>query len=302
MVQLQLQLDWKPNVQFAGILIAHHLNWYLDHGIELAIVPWRPYLNQVEILKQDGNWLVSTEDNLLIRGRAMGQPVKAIATMMQYSGLGWVALKSSGIRSIQDFVGKRVGIHGDGETGLRISLAYSGLKADQVEIVEVGYDYEDLLRKGEFDATQCLVMVEPFELAAAGLDLQVMPAYEWGYEVYSQVIGTTDRLIAEEPEALQKFLKVTFDGWRYAFANVEDTVQVVIDHYLKESTPDIQQQMLNALKPLFEGKLGLEKLGWMEALRWEKSIHYLQSYGLIDQPVTTDEMMTNQFMEKLYIQ
>jgi ABC-type nitrate/sulfonate/bicarbonate transport system substrate-binding protein len=82
--------------------------------------------------------------------------------------------------------GKRVGIHGDGETGLHITLQQFGLTPkEDVEIVEVGFDYADLLQSGEFAAVQCLVMVEPLELTAAGFDLQVMPAYEWGYEVYS---------------------------------------------------------------------------------------------------------------------
>lgn len=57
---------------------------------------------------------------LLIRARAAGEPVKAIGTMMQFSGIGWMALKSAGIRSVRDFKGKRVGIHGDGETALAI--------------------------------------------------------------------------------------------------------------------------------------------------------------------------------------
>jgi ABC-type nitrate/sulfonate/bicarbonate transport system substrate-binding protein len=93
MVPFLLQLDWKPNAQFAGILIAHYRNQYAEQGIDLKILPWQAYLNQVDVLKQEGNYIVSTEDNLLIRGRASGQPVRAIATMMQYSGLGWIALK-----------------------------------------------------------------------------------------------------------------------------------------------------------------------------------------------------------------
>jgi ABC-type nitrate/sulfonate/bicarbonate transport system substrate-binding protein len=92
MIPISLQLDWKPNAQFAGILVAHHLNQYAEQGIDLEIRPWRPYLNQVDVLQEEGNVIVSTEDNLLIRGRAAGQPVRAIATMMQYSGLSWMTL------------------------------------------------------------------------------------------------------------------------------------------------------------------------------------------------------------------
>ncbi|MBD3885393.1 ABC transporter substrate-binding protein [Phormidium tenue FACHB-886] len=300
MVSLSLQLDWKPNAQFAGILIAHHLNRYADQGIDLDIHPWQPYLNQVDILQQDGNYLVSTEDNLLIRGRVAGQPVKAIATMMQYSGLGWMALKSSKISSIADFKGKRVGIHGDGETGLNITLKQFGLTNRDVEVVEVGFDYADLLRSNEFDAVQCLVMVEPLELAAEGFDLHVMPAYEWGYEVYSQVIATTDRLIKAEPETLKQFLKITFEGWRYAFSHPKETAQIIVDKYLGESNSKMQEEIITALNPLFLGRVGMEKLGWMTTERWDKSIRYLEDYQIINRSLQAEDVMTNQFMEQLY--
>jgi NitT/TauT family transport system substrate-binding protein len=300
MVPFLLQLDWKPNAQFAGILIAHYLGHYAEQGIDLKILPWKPYLNQVDVLQQDGNYIVSTEDNLLIRGRASGQLVRAIATMMQYSGLGWIALKSSGIRSIADFKGKRVGIHGDGETGLKITLKQFGLTDQEVEIVEVGFNYADLLRSGEFDAMQCLVMVEPLELAAEGFDLQVMPAYEWGYEVYSQVIATTDHLINTQPEALKRFLEVTFEGWRYAFDQPQETAEVIVNQYLGESNPEMQQRIISALRPLFPGEVGMEKLGWMAAERWDKSIRYLEDYQIIDRSIPAEAVMTNQFMAEIY--
>jgi ABC-type nitrate/sulfonate/bicarbonate transport system substrate-binding protein len=71
--------------------------------------------------------IVSTEDNLLIRGVDRSIPIKAVGSMMQYSGLGWIALKSSGIPTLADLKGKPVGIHGDGETGQKISMAQFGL-------------------------------------------------------------------------------------------------------------------------------------------------------------------------------
>jgi len=300
MFPIQLQLDWKANAQFAGILMAHYLGWYTKCGIDLAIIPWQAYLNQVDVLKHNGNVIVSTEDNLLIRGHAAGQSVKAIAAMMQYSGIGWMALQSSGITQISDLIGKKVGIHGDGETAIRITLEHYGLSQQDVEIVEVGFDYPELLERGDYAAIQCLVAIEPLELAEAGFSLQVMPAYEWGYEVYSQVIATTDRLVTSEPNALKDFLKITFDGWRYAFVNPEEVANIVVSHYLSESTPNMQRKLIAALQPLFAGTVGMERLGWMDAVRWQKSIDYLKTYSLIDQLISAEDVMTNQFMEQIY--
>jgi ABC-type nitrate/sulfonate/bicarbonate transport system substrate-binding protein len=300
MLPIQLQLDWKPNAQFAGILVAHHFKWYEQQGIDLQIRPWEPYLNQVDVLKESGNVIISTEDNLLIRGRENGQPIKAIATMMQYSGIGWITLTSSNIHAISDFAGKRIGIHGDGETAIKITLEQFGLGVSDVEIVEIGYDYPQLLQSGEFDAIQCLVMVEPLELVDEGFDIQVIPAYKWGYEVYSQVIATSEQLIEAEPNRIQQFLQTTFDGWRYAFTHTQEAANIVVSQYLHESTSEMQENLIKALYPLFIGQLGPEKLGWMNAARWAKSIKYLIDYNVIQQAFKPEEIMTNYFMEQIY--
>lgn len=300
MIQIQLQLDWKPNAQFAGILFAHHSKWYANAGLDLDIIPWKPYLNQVEVLKADGNIIVSTEDNLLIQGCTSGQAIRAIATMMQYSGIGWMTQASSGIRDISDLKGKKVGIHGDGETALKISLEHYGISPSEVSIVEVGFEYPQLLNGQEFAALQCLVAIEPLELQDEGFDLHIMPAYKWGYEVYSQVLATSDRLIHSEAAAIQDFLGITFDGWRYAFSQPDEVASLIVSQYLRESSPPMQARLIQSLQPLFEGSVGLDKLGWMVPERWEKSMKYLESHGLIQQVLTPDQVMTNDFMAAIY--
>ncbi len=292
MIEIDLQLDWKPGAQFAGLLFAHHLGWYEQAGIHLRIHPWRPFLDPVTALEQEGNWVVITEDNLLLLAVDRGDPYRAIGSMMQYSGLGWIALSSSGIRALPDLKGKRIGIHGDGEAGLKISLAQVGLSPEDVEIVEIGYDYPQLLRSGDYDAVQTLVMVEPLELAHEGFDLVVMPAYEWGYQVYSEVIATTDRLIAAQPEILRHFLRVTFAGWREAFAQPLVASQVVVEHYLKESSPALQQEILLAIQPLVVGDVGLDQIGYMDAPRWAKSIQYLIDNQLLTGSLNPEQVMT----------
>lgn len=300
MIAIKLQLDWKPNAQFAGILLAHHLGWYREAGIELEIVPWQSHTNPVAALESPENMIVSTEDNLLIRARAAGRPVKAIGVMMQFSAIGWMVLKKSGIRQITDLRSKRLGIHGDGETVVDIVLARFGMNRRDLEVVEVGYDYADLLNSGAYDAVQCLVMVEPLEMEALGFDLHVLPAYNFGYQVYSQVIATTERLLAAEPETLARFLKITFNGWRRAFQEPQEAGQIIAAHYLPETKAELETRMIQAMQPVFEGKVGLTKLGWMEKERWEQSIAYLQEHQLIERPVSAEEVMTNSLMEVVY--
>ena len=297
-VKLRFQLDWKPNAQFAGVLLAHHWGWYARSDIDLDLLPWQPSTNPMEALESDENMLCSTEDNLHLIARAQGKSVKAIGAMMQFSGIGWMSLKTSHIQSITHLAGKRVGVHGDGITALKIALRHSGVHETDVEVVEAGYNAGELLATGEFDAMQCYVTAEPVYLQREGFDLNVIRAYESGYEVYAQVISTTNRLLANEPQALTRFLKATFDGWRHALTHPAEAAEVISKYYLPEASAAAEEEMLRASRAMIEGDLGLSKLGWMTAERWAKSIGYLTTHHLLDRPLRAEDVMTNSFMKQ----
>lgn len=300
MFSLALQLDWLPNAQFAGILYAQQEGWYRQAGLDLTILPWAPYTNQVDALASDQNLVISTEDNLLIRARSQGAPVKAIGVMMQFSGIGWMALTDSGIHTIPDLHGKRLGIHPDGEAAIQLALRQYGMAWSDLDIQEVGYDYADLLANGQVDAMQCLLMVEPLELEALGHQVNTIRGFDLGYQVYAQVLATTDRLIEQHGDELVRFLQVTFDGWRAAFANPARAAALVVADYLPDANPHLQERMLIAMQPIFTGTVGLERLGCMERERWIGSIDYLQQYHLLDRLVLPEEVMTNHLIEQAY--
>jgi ABC-type nitrate/sulfonate/bicarbonate transport system substrate-binding protein len=301
MEQFTLQLDWQPNAQFAGVIMAQEMGWYRNAGIDLRIVPWQPHTNPMDALAGDaGNVLASAEDNLHIIARAQGKPVVAIGAMIQFSGIGWMTLESAGIRSIRDLKGKRIGIHGDGLTALHVTLQQHGLTEADVEIVEVGFNYDALLSSGEYDAIQCFVIVEPRELAQKGFKLHSLPAHAWGYQVYSQVICVTERTLAQQRPALERFLKATFDGWRHAIAHPDEAAQMIVQRYLPDANAQAQAGMLADMTPHLIGDVGLDRLGTMQTERWDKSIAYLAGAGLIPAQLKAKEVMTNELMASVY--
>jgi len=300
MIHLKFQLDWLPNAQFAGIIYAHHLGWYEEVGINLEIIPWQAHTNQMDMLQSTENFVVSTEDNLLIRARAEGHPVKAISSMMQYSGIGWMSLKESGFSSLSDLRGKKLGIHPDGELAIKIALANQNMTSDDLSIEDVGFDYIDLLVNKKIDAMQCLIMVEPLEMLQMGYEVNIIQGSKLGYQVYAQVIGTTERLIEKYPEELVNFLRVTYAGWRQVFQEPSLTSEIIVKEYLRTSEIDLQAKMIIAMQPLFEGNIGFEKMGCMDTDRWMKSISYLVKNKMVVKAPNVEEVMTTDLMRRVY--
>lgn len=300
MKTLTLQLDWKPNAQFAGILVAHHRHWYARQGISLSILPGDMMANPVDALQQRGNIIVSADDQLLIKARAAGQPIKAIAAMLQFSAFGWLVLQSSTITTMDNLRGKRVGVHGDGQLALEIALAHFGMSRDDVEVIHLDFDYIEMLRNGKCDAIQGFVITEPFELEAAGLAVRALPAYEWSYRAYAQVLMASESLIADQADMLVQFLRITFDGWRLVLTNPEQAANIVATHYLTDSTPALELKILQALQPFLTGEVGINRLGWMDAERWAQSIGYLAALNLVNPNLSPEEVMTDQLITASY--
>lgn len=297
---LRLQLDWKPNAQFAGVLIAQHLGWYRQAEIALTVTPWEVNTDAIVALATSDPVVASTEDNILIRARAEGRPIKAIGTMLQHSGIGWMSLAGSGIDDPADLSGRTIGIHGDGELALDVVLAGAGLTKADVRTMEIGYDYGELLQGRVCDAAQCFVMVEPVELAAAGIATTSLVASQHGYPSYAQVMAVSDRMADQEPDLLVDFLAVTFDGWRRALAEPDEAAGVIVGHYLPEGSFEVERDIIVAMAPFVLGEVGSERLGWMERQRWDDCLDLLFNHGLVEQRVATDEAMTLALLERVY--
>jgi ABC-type nitrate/sulfonate/bicarbonate transport system substrate-binding protein len=300
MNRLILQLDWKPNAQFAGILLAHHLGWYRQAGFELIIRPGQIYQNPVDALQGPENIIVSADDNLIIEAQVAGRGIKAISSMLQFSAFGWMALEGSGITTMGDFKGKRVGVHSDGEIPLDIALAHFDLSRTDLEVVNFGYDYIDVLSSGQCDVIQGFIITEPLEFEQRGLAVRVLPAHAWGYEAYSQVLATTEPLLATHSDRVVRFLKITYDGWRRALQTPQETCRLIAHHYLPETAPELEAKILAGIEPFLVGNAGLERLGWMNKERWQRRIDYLFDYRLISRRLPAEEVMTNHLMESAY--
>jgi ABC-type nitrate/sulfonate/bicarbonate transport system substrate-binding protein len=256
--------------------------------------------NPVDLLRNDDNMVITADDQLIIKACAANQPIKAIAAMLQFSAFGWLVLAESDITTMSHLRGKRVGVHGDGQLALDIALAHFNMTRHDLEVVPLGYDYAGALRSRACDAIQGFVVTEPFELETQGLAVRAIPAYEWSYEAYAQVLAANESLINRSPDMLVRFLQLTFDGWRHALAEPNRAVQIITDHYLPASSPALEGKILDALRPFLFGNVGLERLGWMETDRWRQSIGYLAKHNLIRPNLEPQEVMTDQLISTAY--
>jgi NitT/TauT family transport system substrate-binding protein len=248
-------LQWVPQAQFAGYFAADALGYYEDEGLTVEIIPGGPDVApQVEGSKPDGpEFAVSWVPKVLqARESETGSDLVNIAQMFQRAGTLSVSWADSGITSVEDFAGKKVGAWGFGnELEVIASARLVGLE-DGVDFTRVEQPFDMTLLINAYDGcaaadTDCVDVAEAMiyneyaqlletvnpdtgELFQPE-DLNVIDYNEVGTAMLQDAIWARASWLAEgnNEDVAVRFLKATFRGWIYCRDNPADCEQFVVD-------------------------------------------------------------------------
>jgi NitT/TauT family transport system substrate-binding protein len=70
---------------------------------------------------------------------------------------------------------------------------------------------------------------------------------DFGLDIYSNSIGTTDEYLTKNPDVVKKFVHAALRGWQYALAHPQEAAQIQLQ-YVKALNPDIIAEELDILK------------------------------------------------------
>jgi len=286
-----IQLDWIYNAQFAGLYQAIEQGYFDQEGLDVTLLQAPKSVGVVESVvdAKDLRFGVS-ESSVLLAQRLAGQPIQALAAMLQASPMGWMHLPKTGIDSIADFKGKRIGIHADGEKILGIALAKHGLSLSDVNFVEVGYDPQ-ILVDGQIDIMQAYYIDEFVELQRITGDTGLIElAGDNGYLAYSQVLFTTEDTVNQQPELVHSIISAMRKGWMYALDNKNETIDLILLKWKTDLNRDYQRASLQNLEALVRPQ-GRDVMPWSNQARWEDMQELLLKYNLLSGEVNLQDFL-----------
>ncbi len=108
--KVSLVPQWIPQAQFAGYMVALEKGFYREAGMDMTLLDGGPSREPLGLLATGKATFCTDWLSNGIRQRAIGQPIVALAQVVQKSSLILVAKKNSGILEPKDFEGKRVGL------------------------------------------------------------------------------------------------------------------------------------------------------------------------------------------------
>jgi NitT/TauT family transport system substrate-binding protein len=294
---LTVQLDWKPTAQFAGLLAAKEQGYYAAEGLDVSIVPPDDAMQTVPFAAAHPNWIGVTEADVLMVEIAKGEHVKAFATMMQTTPFALITLKSSGLTTIKNLKGKRIGLYGDGQKAIDVLLKFNGMTRNDVTLVDIPYT-TDALVQGKVDAQQGYIVEEAVALEMAHHPVNVIPMSENGYVSYAELLFASDGLLHDHPDQLVKFLRATSKGWDYAAAHIDETAKIIVERYSPDRSFAEQRAELEKVLPLVHAEGG--RFGEMKPETWARSLAMYEQFQLADRKLVVGDAVDYGVLARVY--
>ena len=284
-------LDWMICAQFAGLCWAKAKGLYEAVDLDVQLIPWQEDGRSIiDKVMMGGLCAGSSEDNLIVSAVANGHDVRAIGTMLQGTPLSLMSRKTQPIRGMHDLRGKRVGMHSDGIHALETILTMEGIPLNDLTIQEVTFDLEHL-RQDRFDVLQGYAMTEPVQLAALGIEVDVLPVSHARLHPYAQVFFASADCITTDGAILTRFLAASMDGWRAAMLNLDETAHIIANLIGDMARTAEQRQMLDRLLPLVAGDLPSDQIGKLDIGQWHHNLETYHQFGLIQKALTIHDVL-----------
>lgn len=299
LAKVSLRLPWLFNDEAAGIFEAQERGYFRDEGIDLKIDPGGVGLDPAQLVNAGSDEIGICDGAALIIARSRGLPLKGIAAEYQQSPLCYVTLGDSGIKTVKDFKGHKIGTQLFQRYVLETMLAANGMTLTDVTVVPVQFDVRPLT-DGQVDAFLSFSTDEPILLGLKGVKTHVILAADNGYPFYANVVFTTDKFLKEKPELLKHFLQAMFRGWREAIVHPDDAAALVVSKYNKDLDMEHQKRGMALIAKIVVGDVGPDRIGIMSRSRWEKSINTLLKYKQIDNAVSPEDVYTTQILDSIY--
>ena len=111
---------------------------------------------------------------------------------------------------------------------------------------------------------------QPYYLDVENINYNIFNPKEFGFDFYGDIIFTSEEFAKNNPKITSDFIKATKKGWEYAFSNIPETVNLILEKYnTQNKTKESLFYEANILKELSGfgkdfGKIEKERINEIE--------------------------------------
>ncbi len=292
-VKIRFQTDWFPQPEHGGYYQALAKGYYAEEGLDVEILPGGPNAQVKQQVALGHADIGMTNGDDVIVAVARGVPIKMVAAEMQRDPQGILFHQEHPLTDLRGLQGRTL-MAGSVSTWLDVVRKKLGVEFNQMPLVG------DLARFMNDKALvqQCFVTNEPFFARQRGADVDALLIANDTYEPY-RVMFVGQLFLAERPGVVERFVRASVRGWVDYLTGDPTPGNELITKLRDDLTPEF---MAYSIKAMNDYKLVLgdsargEFAGQLTAERLQKQITLLQELGLLDKPVTVEDVATFEFI------
>ena len=292
--------DWKAEAEHGGYYQAIATGIYRQHGLDVSLRQGGPQVNHAQLLAA-GRLDFNIAPNSFVPLNFVREniPMVAVAAIFQKDPSVLIAHPGQGNDTLAALKGKPIMIGSDTRIGSWVFLKSK-------------FDYtDDQIRPYTFSVAPFLadpkaiqqgyLSSEPFTIESQGVKSVVLLLADAGYTSYGSLIQTSDKLVQEKPDLVQRFVDASIEGWYSYLYGDPAPGNALIKHDNPEMTDALLAYGIAKIKEygiVDSGDAKTYGIGVMTEARWQDFFNTMAEAGVYPKDLDFRKAFTLKFVGK----
>jgi NitT/TauT family transport system substrate-binding protein len=291
--------SWFAQAEHGGFYQAKATGLYDQAGLDVTIKMGGPQVNGSQLLLAGETDLMMGYDIQVLKGREQNLPLVTVASSFQFDLQG--LMTHDDVTDIAALKGNPILIAGSSHTTFWPWLrAKYGFTDDQIR--PYTFNLQPFFADKDV-AQQAYPSSEPFQAQQQNEKVKFFLLADGGYPPYGSTIVTTEKMIAEKPDVVARFVKASLQGWRDYISNPAPGNALIKADNPKMSDAQIAFaiEKLKENKAIDGGDAATLGIGVITSDRYKKTYDFLVSAGLLDPKTDWQKAFDTRFVKDLKI-
>ena len=298
--KLDFILNWVPGGDHAPYYYAKKLGWYAKEGIDLNLEPGKGSMLAVQKVGAGANPIGLADMGNVLLAKGKGADTVGVFNVYANSPQGLYWLKSSGIKSVKDLAGKKIGNPaGDGARTIWPALAKAnGMDPGSVTWVNIDANAKlAALKSKSIDATTSFYNIHHIFQKELGDDMGFVAWKDAGLNTYGNTIIVNGDYLKKNKPVVASFVKVTQKAFAACVKEPKPCVQAMLD---ANGALQFDNELTNwgLVEVLMSDKFSKSvALGVLDDARMAADYELVKTYIGMDKPFDVKSAYTNEFLD-----
>lgn len=291
--------SWFAQAEHGGFYQAKATGLYEKAGLDVTIKMGGPQVNGSQLLLAGDTDLLMGYDIQVLKGREQNLPLVTVASSFQFDLQGLMA--HDDVADIAALKGKPVLIAGSSRTTFWPWLRTKYGFTDE-QIRPYTFNLQPFFADKNV-AQQGYLSSEPFQAQQQNEKVKFFLLADGGYPPYGSTIVTTEKMIADKPDVVARFVKASLEGWEDYIKNPAPGNALIKADNPKMSDEQIAFaiEKLKATKALTDGDAATKGIGVITAERYKKIYDFLVEGGLLNPKTDWQKAYDLRFVKDLKV-